>query len=658
MDIKGYNSIKKSHEWDTKNIVAKQNDKSFIQIYSGHTKILSKIQTNQQFKPIHLSKTKNSIRKHSHFVKLSGPTTSKFHNLNIISPKSYKIQTMKKTLQNKASENRHHYFLRKIPLRGRAICKPLQRNDSILEHRKTLIHRIPTGGSTFYDTYFFPKKEEETFEAEKTNFPLSPNSKKKKSKQLWRKAFIYACSIVAIKAKPPKQETRQDLKRLEQTVINVTRRKIFYCWKSILSTFHEKHLYCKTTEIPISIWVQVLEDAAQLSKTEIITLIRCISDISPYDNTSKYNVHKFHQCMKKFNNNIHDNDALSDSGIHISLNTFHQFVQPLASESIEWNAIVQNEKTYEKKDKKEKQDFLIYATKKRDSAIQILDDAWKQSYDEIECLTDTIKKRKKSQEKMIQFAAPVLKAGWGEIFCSEHKKSLFKIMVAGRYGAEIPTSTVWRLVEEKFEKMHSSLGSMYHIPIHNAYNCMINCVAYGRGLGGLLPKEAVEVLLEYLAMRCQAVFRGLRHRKTMYRAMKMWKDREFSLQKRLFVGWKTLVTTKNVFLTHCKWTFARWKRRSKLYKNKKMLFRVMFWPWFVWKRYAFNKVFVRCKLKRFCYLLEICFSFLFFCRWYCMTRKIKTISIGIDKMLTKKSNQLLGKRYHKWKRYSYRKRGE
>jgi hypothetical protein len=46
-----------------------------------------------------------------------------------------------------------------------------------------------------------------------------------------------------------------------------------------------------------------------------------------------------------------------------------------------------------------------------------------------------------------------------------------------------------------------------------------------RGLDGLKIKEAVECILEYLTLRMQAAYRGLKKRRVIRRAMKMWKVR-------------------------------------------------------------------------------------------------------------------------------------
>jgi hypothetical protein len=57
-------------------------------------------------------------------------------------------------------------------------------------------------------------------------------------RKLWRKAFMFAKTINALRTKPPKQETREQLDKLLMIAIQATRKKIYYEWDLVLGAFH------------------------------------------------------------------------------------------------------------------------------------------------------------------------------------------------------------------------------------------------------------------------------------------------------------------------------------------------------------------------------------------------------------------------------------
>jgi len=60
---------------------------------------------------------------------------------------------------------------------------------------------------------------------------------REKCRKLWRRGFIYAKAIAALKVKPPKQATRAQLGKLLELALKATRKKIYYAWDDILGAF-------------------------------------------------------------------------------------------------------------------------------------------------------------------------------------------------------------------------------------------------------------------------------------------------------------------------------------------------------------------------------------------------------------------------------------
>lgn len=587
--------------------------------------------------------------------------------------RSYRTNATNSSIISQKKSHPDRYFLNTGPLYVRTVSKAPPKYESKSLYQKKRIHRIPTGGPTLDAIYALSKlqqQKDKNTENEITenasSFPSSPRIRRAYIKRLWRKAFIYACSVAAMSVKPPKQETRYSLKRLEKSAIDTTRRKIFVAWESILSTLEADYSYKEDEKIPVHCWIKVLVNIANVSDVEIMKLFGYIIGPTLKVNIPEKDVEEIcHAVLKQSKevNCLEDYYFSSKSHILIAIDQFKMCVQPTVYEVKEWHhashfeRLLGDEDT--KMDLKLKQDYETQMKMKRETAQEKLKEAWVQSLDESlnGKISLTILNRREAEKKMKRFSTPVLKAGWGESFSAEHKKSLYYIMVSGTYGPEVPTSIVWHEVEKKYDAARMSCGSMYHIPINQARLSMMNCVAYGRGLGGLLPKEAVEIFLEYLAMRCQAVFRGLKKRKRMYRAMKMWKERDFMLQKRVFSSWRCFVLKYLQFHTNCRWTFSRWKRRNRLNRNKKLYFQTVFWPWFTWKRSASVARFKRNKLNRMCNLWRACLLSRVLNTWNHLTRKRIETSEAMDRYKYMKNIKTKNIIFSAWKRFHQTTRG-
>lgn len=421
------------------------------------------------------------------------------------------------------------------------------------------------------------------------NFPNDAESnsisdllnRKKRNRELWRKAFIYARTVATLSTKPPKQEAKRDLKALEEVAGSNLRRKIYTSWDKISSDIQRASWVPTTTKTNSNTIIQ-----SELDVRKKLPLHMWVTIIGRYINTPSG------EMQKLFKKIVGDN-------LCISFEEFKKFIQPQSSKELsEWDRYLKQEKSRKIEENelniKRKIEYEDRMKEARVNATLKLNQAWSDSYDELMLsdgnLVKIILQREEKEKEMVQLAPKKLKAGWGEPLTETIKRALYHIMIAGTYVPEVPTSVVWKKVKQSYSDISnnnvSSGGKIVHIPIINARACMINCVAYGRGLGGLLAKEAVEVLLEYLAIRCQAAFRGSKKRKRMFRAIRMWKDKEYNLQKSAFTSWSK-ETRRNVDLQICcRPVFYSWKRKTKINIRKRDYFTRVFWPFYVWRRHV------------------------------------------------------------------------
>ena len=144
-------------------------------------------------------------------------------------------------------------------------------------------------------------------------------------------------------------------------------------------------------------------------------------------------------------------------------------------------------------------------------------------------------------------------------------------------------------------------GQVPHVYLNPIRACMVNCIRNARGMDGLRAKEATEVILEYLAVRTQAAFRGLKKRRVIRRAMAMWKGKERSLKSLMFTTWGTWALHLVAVRRHAARPFREWRRLTLKNKSVKAVFTACFWPLYVWRRWAAKRVTARKKGKvRFC----------------------------------------------------------
>ena len=116
-----------------------------------------------------------------------------------------KILTKSSTFQNK-KKSLEQYFLTSTSLTGRnRVSKINQRHKAFPRHQKQVIHKIPTGGSTLDLIHHLAALQQEMLDEQNdesifgnSTQTLSPRSKRQRIRGLWRKAYVYACTLVAI----------------------------------------------------------------------------------------------------------------------------------------------------------------------------------------------------------------------------------------------------------------------------------------------------------------------------------------------------------------------------------------------------------------------------------------------------------------------------
>ena len=258
----------------------------------------------------------------------------------------------------------------------------------------------------------------------------------------------------------------------------------------------------------------------------------------------------------------------------------------------------------------------------RSKALADVQDAWDKTFHEI--FMNMVPTIVNMRQQDPAYAKATFKVGFGAKITEGHRKTLYHIMTAGMDDTESQNSVRRRLNAEHFAKnggtneydtsvnegalyTNSSLrsplaaprftGVVPHVPLNPLRDCMVNCIQYGRGLDGLRPKEACELILEYLATRTQASFRGLKKRRVIQRAMRMWKNKEAAFKSIYYASWAKWALNRVAIRRYCWRPLREWNKISKGIKQKQHTYTVCFWPFYIWRRWATRKVIARKKAK-------------------------------------------------------------
>jgi len=157
----------------------------------------------------------------------------------------------------------------------------------------------------------------------------------------------------------------------------------------------------------------------------------------------------------------------------------------------------------------------------KSKALAEVNEAWERSYYEVSNNMVANIRAKRNEDPA--YAKSNSKSGWGEKITEKTKRSLFHIFSAGMDAPDVQTSTRRKKISDAIARNN---GLVPHVYINPIRHCMVGCIQNARGMDGLRSKEATEVVLEYLATRTQAAFRGIKKRRVIQRAMKLWKGKE------------------------------------------------------------------------------------------------------------------------------------
>ena len=112
------------------------------------------------------------------------------------------------------------------------------------------------------------------------------------------------------------------------------------------------------------------------------------------------------------------------------------------------------------------------------------------------------------------------------------------------------------------------------------------CVASGKGLNGTAFGDVVELLQALASTNIAAYFRGF-NRRWRYRAAKnMWTSREHRRVVQMFADWKKTTKYMTAIKKHCWRKIKGWQSLLRRNKRRREIFRIVFWPFYVW-RYIF-----------------------------------------------------------------------
>jgi hypothetical protein len=501
-------------------------------------------------------------------------------------------------------------------------------------------------------------------------------------RKLWRRAFIYARTIAALKTKPPKQETRAQLDKLLHIALQATRKKIYYEWDLVMKCFKLDVVKEKKRQRRLRMGMKQIKDldlsppsgdAVKISN--VITLLRNDIVKCSYVETLKLFAHQLGPNMVDYLDSD-DEPMLTEDAVCVILDycdsiginsvplsksidpsinyeLFYTHIYPSDSERELWDNELSEKIRIARedllKDERSRKLYEQQAEAIKSKAIKEINDCWDQTYFEVSM--DMIPKIVETRMSDPVYSKSKNNVGWGVPLTNSHKKNLFYIFTAGQDDPETQTNTCRRRLSSHLAE---NGGLVTHIPITPVRESMINCIQYSRGLDGLKSKEACELILEYLATRTQAAFRGVKKRRVIKKAIKMWKDKEMACKNIYFTSWMKWALGLVAMRRYCKRPLREWRKHISYVLNKQHVYTVCFWPFYTWKKYALFKVLAWKKgklLKRVYNVYCVKRIFGAFKRYVREEYRIKRIVFGMRMKLMRKMLLVI---VSKWRRYSNR----
>ena len=140
----------------------------------------------------------------------------------------------------------------------------------------------------------------------------------------------------------------------------------------------------------------------------------------------------------------------------------------------------------------------------------------------------------------------------------------------------------------------------FRVPIGEAPGIiamMRETVVFGRGLCGVAYRDAVELLQAYAVTRLTAFYRGYKLRWRYRLARKFWKQRYQLIKILCYRDWAEWTKYKIELRNRCLRKVKAWRFYQLKAKARREFFRCCYWPYFVWRRFAFTTKTAREKVK-------------------------------------------------------------
>ena len=117
-------------------------------------------------------------------------------------------------------------------------------------------------------------------------------------------------------------------------------------------------------------------------------------------------------------------------------------------------------------------------------------------------------------------------------------------------------------------------------------NLIREVVKYGKGLNGMAYRDVIELIQAYSSTRLQAIFRGFKRRWRYAIARNKWRAIFGEVKMRHFGAWSVFI--RHVYDTrgYCWRKLVAWRVYSRNAKRRREHFRINFWPFYVWHRWA------------------------------------------------------------------------
>lgn len=117
-------------------------------------------------------------------------------------------------------------------------------------------------------------------------------------------------------------------------------------------------------------------------------------------------------------------------------------------------------------------------------------------------------------------------------------------------------------------------------------NLIREVVKYGKGLNGMAYRDVIELIQAYSTTRLQAIFRGFKRRWRYAIARNKWRAIFGEVKMRHFGAWSVFI--RHVYDTrdYCWRKLVAWRVYSRNAKRRREHFRINFWPFYVWHRWA------------------------------------------------------------------------